>query len=247
MLPVLMYHSISADSDDPYCIRVRPQCFEAQMRLISRLGLRGVSMRELRAAEAHRSWRAARLVGLTFDDGYADFAEHALPVLLRYGFTATVFALAGRLGGENSWDPDGPRRQLMTASMLRSAAEAGMEVGSHGLLHVSLPEASDTELADEVRLSRSQLREVTGQSVDGFAYPFGHVNVRVARAVRAAGYDYACAIWKSDLPARYTLTRTAVQDPHLLTRLIRAAPRVLAESGPRVTARKVTETLARCR
>jgi peptidoglycan/xylan/chitin deacetylase (PgdA/CDA1 family) len=233
-----MYHSVSPDRDDPYCITVRPERFAAQMHLIRRLGMRGVSIRELLAAHARGPWKAARLIGLTFDDGYDDFVEHVLPVLLSNGFTATAFVLAGRLGGDNAWTPRGPRKRLMTGESLRAAAAAGVEIGSHGLLHVSLPSLGDHELEEEISLSRRLLREATGQEIEGFCYPFGHVNARVVSAVRAAGYDYACAIWRNDWPARYALTRTAVQDPHLLTRLVTSGSRALVESGPRVTALK---------
>jgi peptidoglycan/xylan/chitin deacetylase (PgdA/CDA1 family) len=241
----LMYHSVSPDRDDPYCITVRPQRFATQMRLIRHLGMRGVSIRELLAAQAQGSWKAARLIGLTFDDGYDDFSDYALPVLRRNGFTATAFVVAGRLGGDNAWTPEGPRKRLMPAERLRTAAAAGIEIGSHGLLHVSLPSVSDEDLVEEISLSRRLLQQATGQEVDGFCYPFGHVDDRAVRAVRAAGYDYACAIRRNEWPARYALTRIAVQDPHLLSRLVKAGPRVLLDSGPQVAAQKVVETIGK--
>ncbi len=46
---------------------------------------------------AHAEGRRG-LVGLTFDDGYADFLHEALPVLRSHGCTATVFVLPGRPG-----------------------------------------------------------------------------------------------------------------------------------------------------
>lgn len=202
-------------------------------------------MRELLAARAQRLRKSSRLIGLTFDDGYDDFTDYALPVLLRYGFTATVFVLARRLGGVNEWDAGGPRKPLMTAARVRAAAAAGMEIGSHGLFHVSLPSVSGRELADEVSLSRHLLAEATGYAVDGFCYPFGHVSEDAVRAVRDAGYSYACAIWPNTWPAPYALARTPVQDPHLLTRLVSAGPRVVAESGPRAAARKLVQAMAR--
>ena len=132
---VLMYHSVQPYTDDPYLVTVGPPRFEQQMRWLSRRGLRGVSIAELLAARAAGAGKG--LVGLTFDDGYADFAEYALPVLQRYGFTATVFVIAGRLGGDNVWDPAGPRKPLLDAAQVRRLAEAGVEIGSHGMQHVS--------------------------------------------------------------------------------------------------------------
>ena len=74
--------------------------------------------------DAPAEGRAHRLVGLTFDDGYADFVTNAMPVPQRYGFTATAFVLAGRLGGENAWIQPGPRKPLLTAAHVHEIARA---------------------------------------------------------------------------------------------------------------------------
>ncbi|GAA0502612.1 polysaccharide deacetylase [Saccharopolyspora subtropica] len=207
---VLMYHSVAVHTRDPYLVTVDPRRFEQQLRWLRRNGLRGVSMRELMLARRDGDGRG--LVGLTFDDGYADFAHNVLPALRRHGCTATVFVIAGRLGGHNEWDADGPRKQLMSADEVRWCAEAGMEIGSHGLLHRKLSLVDDAELLAEVAESRVLLREVSGQDVDGFCYPYGDVDPRVVNLVAAAGYDYGCAIWRSEVSGRHALPRTYVGD-----------------------------------
>jgi peptidoglycan/xylan/chitin deacetylase (PgdA/CDA1 family) len=220
---VLMYHSIADYAEDPYLVTVRPDRLDRQLRWLRRSGLRGTSMGELLAA--WRSGSAEGLVGLTFDDGYADFAANALPVLRRHGCTATVFVLAGRLGGDNEWDADGPRKALMTADQVRAVADAGMEIGSHGLRHVSLSAADDTSLADEVIASRAVLRKISGQDIGGFCYPYGDVDRGAVAAVRDAGYDYGAAIWRSAFTGRWALPRTYVGDrdraPRLFAKRIR--------------------------
>lgn len=213
---VLMYHSVQPYTEDPYLVTVGPPRFEQQMRWLSRRGLRGVSIAELLAARAAGAGKG--LVGLTFDDGYADFAEYALPVLQRYGFTATVFVIAGRLGGDNVWDPAGPRKPLLDAAQVRRLAEAGVEIGSHGLRHVSLP-AAHGALDAETGGSRRILQDITGQPAGGFCYPYGHLDAEVVSAVRAAGYDYGCAIWPSEYAGRHALPRTYIGDADTSARL----------------------------
>src|SRR4051812_31640719 len=139
---VLMYHSVEPFDADPYQVTVHPRRFDRQLRWLSGRGLRGVSVAELLAAR--RTGRGADLVGLTFDDGYADFVTEVVPALARYGFTATVFVVAGALGGHNTWDEPGPRKPLMTADDVRRVTATGMEVGSHSLSHVRLPDLADT-------------------------------------------------------------------------------------------------------
>ena len=170
---VFMYHSVEPYQADPYLVTVSPARFGQQMGWLARRGLRGVSMRELLTARAAGAGRG--LVGLTFDDGYADFSQHALPVLRRYGFGATVFVIAGRLGGDNAWDPEGPRKRLMDAGEVRDLARAGIEIGSHGLRHVRLP-AARPPLAEEVGGSRRILQDITGEPVGGFCYPYGDLD-----------------------------------------------------------------------
>jgi peptidoglycan/xylan/chitin deacetylase (PgdA/CDA1 family) len=207
---VLMYHSVASADQDPYLVTVSPARFEQQMRWLRRRGLRGTSVRELREARAAGAGQG--LVALTFDDGYADFAEQVLPVLRAYDFSATVFVIAGLLGGENAWDVEGPRKALMTAGQVRQMAEAGIEIGSHGLRHVRLPAAADAALSQEIEASRSILRDVSGQDVPGFCYPYGDVDGRVVSGVRAAGYDYGCAIWPSEHTGEHALPRTYIGD-----------------------------------
>lgn len=200
-----MYHSITDPTDDPYLVTVSPDRLDRQLRWLRRRGLTGVSMERLLRARARGSH--AGLVGLTFDDGYADFLTNAVPLLHRYEFTATVYTLPGRLGGTNEWDRLGPRKPLLTEDGIRETAAAGMEIGSHGLRHTDLTQADDALLADETRGSREALREITGAEVTGFCYPYGTVDERAMAAVRRAGYRYAVGIDPGQLTGLFALPR----------------------------------------
>ncbi|MFH9062515.1 polysaccharide deacetylase family protein [Streptomyces coeruleorubidus] len=205
---VAMYHSVGDCSDDPYRITVTPERLERQLAWLRRRGLRGVSVTELLAARARGEGR--NLVGLTFDDGYADFVTDALPLLHRWDCGATLFVLPGRLGGDNAWDPLGPRKPLLTADGIRRAAAEGVEIGSHGLTHVDLTKADDLTLKAEVAESRAQIEELTGAPVVGFCYPYGTIDARAVQAVREAGYTYACAIDPGALTGPHALPRVYV-------------------------------------
>ncbi|MGI5347589.1 polysaccharide deacetylase family protein [Streptomyces sp. CA-250714] len=205
---LLMYHSVAEDAEDPYRITVSPARLERQLRWLRDRGLRGVAVGQLLRARAAR--RCGGLVGLTFDDGYADFLTAALPLLRRYECTATAFVLPGRLGGDNAWDELGPRKPLLDADGIRAVAAAGMEVGSHGLVHTDLTTADDATLERETADSRSLLTELTGTPPAGFCYPYGTLDSRTVAAVRAAGYTYACAIDPGPLTGMHALPRAHI-------------------------------------
>lgn len=213
-----MYHAVCPPPpENPNRIFTSPELFVAQMRHLKRRNLRGVSMRELRQAE--RRGNAKGLVGLTFDDGYEDFLQNAVPVLERFGFSATVFVVAGMLGEENNWEFRGdprPQMKLLGAEDLREVSARGMEVGSHTMTHPKLLGLEPEVLEEEVSGSRQVLSEVLGKSVDGFSYPYGFIDDASVQAVRRAHYAYACAVVVRIERSIYDLPRITVTEDNLL-------------------------------
>jgi peptidoglycan/xylan/chitin deacetylase (PgdA/CDA1 family) len=182
-----MYHSVSpSTAPDPHLLRVHPRRFGRQLRTLARLGIRGVPLREALTRGDRRT------VALTFDDGYGDFISEVMPALARYGMTASVYVVAGRIAGTNDWDANSPQVPLMTADEVRAAAAAGHEVGSHSLTHPHLSGSDPETLRREVADSRRVLEELLDAPVEGFAFPYGEHDVAAVDAVRDAGYRYAC-------------------------------------------------------
>lgn len=191
---VFMYHAVTGAEVSPG-LCVSPERFEEQMSYLKRRGLRGVSMREL--YRAARTGNTRGLVGLTFDDGYQDFRENALPVLESFGFSATVFAVAGMLGGVNSWveadEEPSPLMPLMGSGELRELAARGVEIGSHTMSHPHLAGLEPEAVRLEVEQSGKVLAEILEEPVEGFCYPYGSLDAAAVRAVSRAGYVYGCA------------------------------------------------------
>lgn len=211
-LPVIfMYHSVGTHQHDPNNLCVTPDRFEEQMAALSRRGLRGVSIAELLAARAAGSARG--LIGLTFDDGYTDVVENALPILQHYGFSATSYVLAGRIGGANEWD-EGTPWPLVDVSGIRRWADAGFEIGSHGTLHLKLEGADPEVLRSEVVDSREKLSALLGEPVNGYCYAYGSMDAAARSAVAEAGYDHACAVVSRVSLGRHALPRIWIGQVH---------------------------------
>jgi peptidoglycan/xylan/chitin deacetylase (PgdA/CDA1 family) len=188
---IFMYHGVADVDEDPNQLCVSPARFAEQMAWLARRGLRGVGIAEL--VDAMRAGRQRGLVGLTFDDGYINVLETALPVLRQHGFGATAYIISDRLGGTNEWD-EGPVWQLMTGDQVRELAEAGIEIGSHAATHMRLAGASPAQLTAEISESRTSLGTLLGTEIRGFAFPYGSMDAASRQAVRDAGYEYACAV-----------------------------------------------------
>ncbi|WP_368648444.1 polysaccharide deacetylase family protein [Castellaniella ginsengisoli] len=223
MIPILMYHQIGEPSPrgTPYRgLTVHPRDFRRQMLWLRRLGYRGLSMARL--IPYLRGEKHGKVVGITFDDGYANVLENAVPVLEECGFLATNYFVVRQLGGSNVWDADEgvPPSPLMDAAGLRAWAAAGHEVGSHTLNHPDLSRISPELAVNEIRDSREALEQIAGAPVRAFCYPYGHFNAALAAVAREAGYDSATTTARGlarldDDP--YALPRVAVmRSTHLL-------------------------------
>ena len=116
-----MYHSVGDCSDDPYRITVTPERLDAQLAWLRRRGLRGVVRRPSCSPPAPGA-RAGAWSGSPSTTATPTSSPTPCRVLRRYGCTATLFVLPGRLGGDNAWDPLGPRKPLLTADGIRHAA-----------------------------------------------------------------------------------------------------------------------------
>jgi peptidoglycan/xylan/chitin deacetylase (PgdA/CDA1 family) len=99
---ILLYHRVGAGGADPYAMRVSPRNLAEQLEVIGRFA-RPLHLHDL-VARLQAGELPARAVAVTFDDGYADTLEAALPLLERFDVPATVFFAAGCLGQEFWWD-----------------------------------------------------------------------------------------------------------------------------------------------
>jgi peptidoglycan/xylan/chitin deacetylase (PgdA/CDA1 family) len=189
---ILMYHNVADAAEDPHGVCISPDRFAEQLAWLKERKLRGVSVGVL--VDAMSAGCERGLVGITLDDGYVSVLEHAVPELLRHEFTATMFIVSDLLGGTNVWDDDGPVWRLLSARQVADIADAGMEIGSHSATHIRLAGMAPQRLAAEVSASRARLSEIIGRPVRGFAYPWGNMDAAARRAVKDAGYDYACSV-----------------------------------------------------
>jgi peptidoglycan/xylan/chitin deacetylase (PgdA/CDA1 family) len=215
----LTYHSIAERG--PAFLTVPPELFERQLALLKRRGWAAGTTAGLdELAAGHRP--AKPLAFLTFDDGYVDNHDTALPLLRQYGFTAIVFVLPPLLdtGGPLQWPevaddqrahPDVMRS--MTWAQVEEMVEAGTEIGAHTMTHPRLSTLHGEELRQELADSRARVAERLGRC-DMLAFPFGDHSPEVIQAAADAGYRYAFAQASQSQAkvSRLTIPRIPVDD-----------------------------------
>lgn len=190
-IPILTYHQIAVAPARGAAFRslyVAPKDFSRQMAVLSGLGYRGLSMTDLQPYLAGE--RLGKVVGITFDDGYLNNLTNALPVLQRYGFSSTCYAVSQLLGGTNVWDRDVGIQQtaLMSREELIQWVKGGQEVGGHTRHHVHLTALDDTSCRSEITVCKLELEAAVGQSVRHFCYPYGEYAQEHTDMVGEAGY-----------------------------------------------------------
>lgn len=165
---VLIYHRVGGGSGTE--VDLSPRAFDEQMAWLAATG-RVVTLDaaiDLLAGTAGGDGREDPVV-VTFDDGTADLAEHAMPVLERHGVPATVY-LATRFVDEGIAFPD-DGTPLSWSAVKDMAATGLVTVGSHTHGHLLLDRLPAAEAADELDRSRQLIEDHVGAPAHHFAYP----------------------------------------------------------------------------
>jgi peptidoglycan/xylan/chitin deacetylase (PgdA/CDA1 family) len=155
---------------------------------------------------AHRRERGRPIVAITFDDGYADNHEFALPALVERRIAATFFLTAGFIERDQLAIERFRRLRRIDPELIRplewaqvqEMSAAGMTIGAHTQTHPNLATLPPSKLAYELQHSKEVIEDRLRHSVTMLAYPFGrprvHVTAEVLEAARRAGYEVAASV-----------------------------------------------------
>jgi len=197
-LCVLMYHKVNDLEGNTVTVPIGQ--FEDQMAQLGELGYTVVGLDDVIAHYVDGTALPAQAVLITFDDGYLDNLENAVPILQRYGYPAVLFVPIGYLGGGRPLPHDehlatrGIVNRTLDWGQLAELEQAGVRIESHGIGHRPLADLEVDEATREITLSKLRLEHALGRPVRAFAYVKGseaHYRPVHLSLLRQAGYDVA--------------------------------------------------------
>lgn len=151
-LSILIFHRVHASADSIFPSEPDARSFDHMMRFVAK------SFNVISLGEAAAGLAAGRLPSramvITFDDGYADNAEVALPILRRYGLNATFFVSTGFLDGGRMWNDS-------VIECLRNTRKTDLDLEEFGLGRVTLNDAGARRHAIEALLPKIKYLTLT--------------------------------------------------------------------------------------
>ena len=213
-LVILCYHSI--DNSNSYISNTPKQLEEHLSFLIDR-GYRFASLAKLAThLMRYSNGNEPRLASITFDDGYRNNVEVALPILEQYKCPATFFITTGwvgsRLGRYFSELPDLPLMARKDWEVL--ARHPLVTLGAHSHTHPRLAQLAPEDVENELITCKHVLEEVTRYPITSVAYPHGSVSPMVVSVARRIGFQTGCTIqprFTGNVPEPFLLPRVRVR------------------------------------
>jgi glycosyltransferase involved in cell wall biosynthesis len=193
--PILMYHGFG-DKSEPGSRYVVPiNRFRWQMAWLKWRKFNVISLQTLVSFLRQGRHPPERSVVITIDDGYVDALLLSAPILQKYGFPATVFVVADRLGRPNV-EAVGPlaQRMMLNETQIKKLANLSISIGAHSLTHARLKELSNAEKHNEIGGARARLEAIVDQPVEFFAYPYGEHDSACRSIAANVGYTASCGV-----------------------------------------------------
>ena len=179
-IPILEYHDLGHECDgektfhSPYVLA--PEKFHHHLQWLKDNGYETVSCDDFVAGRVN-----PKSVIITFDDGHISAYTQALPILQLFEYQATFFLVSRFVGQDN----------YLNRKHIREMQEAGMRFESHSMTHPYLLTLGRKVMEKEIRESKLEIEQITGDSVHHFCIPYGFYNRELLHCIKDAGYQTA--------------------------------------------------------
>ena len=126
-------------------------------------------------------------ISISFDDGYLNNYEFALPILKKYNIPATFFITSSEIDKNNNF---------LKSSMISEMDKNIFDFGIHGHDHLSLDSLKDQEIEYQIMKCKNFLEDLLNKNIFLLSYPNGSVSERVKSILKKClitqAYDSTC-------------------------------------------------------
>jgi peptidoglycan/xylan/chitin deacetylase (PgdA/CDA1 family) len=194
----LLYHRVADTHPNSWTIDW--DCFRYQIEWLGQ-HFEFVSLAEAqrRIASGHNS---VPTVSITFDDGYAENCEKAIPWLIEQKVPVTYFVTSDNILSGRPYPHDLEHKCPLppnTVAEIQAMADAGIEIGAHTRSHADLGRIeSIEELTDEIVGSKYDLEALLDKPIRFFAFPYGlpeNMTSAGFRIAHEAGFAGVCSAY----------------------------------------------------
>jgi peptidoglycan/xylan/chitin deacetylase (PgdA/CDA1 family) len=208
-VPILVYHNFSKKGSDKTA--VSQDDFEAQMKYLKQNGYHVVSIDQLLDFINYKEQIPEKSIVITFDDAWRSIFDIALPILIKYGFTATFFIYTDFIGGGKA----------MTWKQIETLSKIGFDIQCQTKTHrnLAVPKKNESlkEYFESIEMEISFTKQLikNNQNIDCkyLAYPYGETNNLVISMLKKHGYRAAFTIDRKPNPFfidKYRICRSVI-------------------------------------
>ena len=183
-VPILVYQNFSKNRAEKMTLTEND--FNAQMRYLKQNDYHVISLDRLMEFLDYESPLPKKSIVITFDDAWRSAYDIAVPILKKYGFTATFFVYTDFIGGGKA----------LSWNNIKELSEAGFDIQCQTKTHrnLSIPQKNQSiktyfhSLETECAYPKKLFKKMLNKDCRYLAYPYGETNNLVIAVLKKYGY-----------------------------------------------------------
>lgn len=198
-IPILMYHHIGtapATADATHkSLTVSTAGFEKQVQWLSENGYQSISLDNLYNYSLGKFRLPKNPVIFTFDDGYQDVFDNAVPILKQYNYSGAfgiITQFVGQVQNDNIY---------ASRDAISNAKDEGMEIVCHTQNHFdgTNPKFDANYIFENLSGCQKDLAEYLATTEPILIYPYGHYNSAYIAQAKKAGFAMGITVHEGKL------------------------------------------------
>jgi peptidoglycan/xylan/chitin deacetylase (PgdA/CDA1 family)/TolA-binding protein len=208
-VPILVYHNFSKTRAEK--MTLSEDDFDTQMKYLKQNNYHVISLDQLMDFLDYKAPLPEKSIVITFDDAWRSAYDIAVPILIKYGFTATFFVYTDFIGGGKalSWKD------------INDLSKTGFDIQCQTKTHrnLSIPKKNESfkayfnAIEMEVTYPKKLFKKMLNKDCRYLAYPYGETNNIVIAILKKYGYRGAFTLGREPNPFfidKYKINRSVI-------------------------------------